>query len=153
MTEESARVTWNRCALYVIVAWVLGIGLSLFRPFWFKPPLVGWTPLFYQIVALVWVAVLLVCILLRPRGKPTVFWLLVVVGLLLSACHFITINPISGWVLKDAEFTRCESVEDAVGSLVVCTYQPSESHTQIYTFREYEGQPFMTLVDFEYTGS
>jgi hypothetical protein len=154
MTTLKRPLTWNRCALYVFLTFIIGGVIAAYRPLWFRPPAVRYTPLFYQAVALLWLVVLVGCLIRRPEGRITMFFLLLLVGLVFSACHLLLIAPSSGWELMDTANVTCAEQALPDRDAVIrysCTYSVLYRSTT-YHFEGPAGWPFVRLVDFTYTG-
>jgi hypothetical protein len=77
-------ITWNQCALLILIIMLIGVALALTLPIWFAPPLTFYTYIFYEVIALIWIPLYILCLLLRPTGSRVGIILVSVVGLFVA---------------------------------------------------------------------
>jgi hypothetical protein len=75
MTEQARgrvgfQITWTTSALIVLAVMLIGIALALQMPVWLAPPLIFYTHIMYEFLALAWLPVFVVLAIMRPVGNP-----------------------------------------------------------------------------------
>jgi hypothetical protein len=103
-------LTWNQCAIIIFILMLIGVVLALTLPVWLAPPLTFYTYIIYEMIALAWIPLLMLCLLLRPIGNKagiilvSVIGVIVAVYMIVSLAHNLTFvsNRFSGTV-QDCE--------------------------------------------------
>jgi hypothetical protein len=78
-------LTWNQCAVLIFIMMLIGVLLAVTLPIWFAPPLTFYTYIFYEVLALAWIPLFILCLLLRPTGSKVGIILVSIIGFFVAA--------------------------------------------------------------------
>jgi hypothetical protein len=148
-SDKGVRLTWTTCAFTVLVVMLVGIVLALQIPFWLAPPLLFYTHIFYEFLALAWLPIFIVFALIRPTGDPRIAKVVLVLGIvvLLYCIAAIVFNLNTEFGPGARALQRCEA--DNSNSQFIrysCTFAGYSEGASAVIFEGYKDSPFVWKV-------